>query len=124
MPNHIAQARLKHLQKSGEEVFRKFADEHIGKELRVLVEKVPKTPLRRGDGDSQGGSSTNSEPDAINSLHHQEYAGMLFSGWSENYLSCDETNFHPFPDQEIAKGKVVRGIYKKVLIKNLEKDND
>ena len=86
MPNHIAQARLKHLQKSGEEVFRKFADEHIGKELRVLVEKVN---------------------------------GEKFSGWSENYLNCDETNFLPFPDQEIAKGKVVRGIYEINLRENL-----
>ena len=116
MPNHIAQTRLKHLQKSGEEVFRKFADANIGKELRVLVEKVSKTPLRRGDGDSQGGSSADSEPDAINSLYHQKYAGMLFSGWSENYLSCDETNFVPFPDQEIAKGKIIQGIYIKPIV--------
>lgn len=37
-----------------------FAEGNIGKNLRVLVEKV-------GDG--------------------------KFSGWSENYLFCDETNF-------------------------------
>ena len=122
VPNHTAQARLKNLQKSGAEVFRKFAHENIGKELRVLVEKVSKTPLRRVDGDSQGGSSTDSEPDAVNSLHHQEYAGMLFSGWSENYLSCDETNFLPFADQEIVKGKVVRGIYK--ALKKSSKSED
>ena len=81
MPNHTAQARLKHLQKSGERVYQEFADANIGKELRVLVEKVN---------------------------------GGKFSGWSENYLSCDETNFLPFPDQEIVKGKVVRGVYQSI----------
>ena len=78
MPNHSAQARLKHVQKSGERVYQEFANANIGKDLRVLVEKVN---------------------------------GRKFSGWSENYLSCDETNFLPFPDKEIAKGKVVNGVY-------------
>jgi len=88
VPNHIAQSRLKKLQKAGEEVFETFARENIGKELRVLVEKCPTILL--------------SDHPTI----------RPFSGWSENYLFCDETNFVPFPDQEIAKGKIVWGIYK------------
>lgn len=40
-----------------------------------------------------------------------------FSGWTENYLACDETNFEPYPDQEIARGKVVKGIYRAILHK-------
>lgn len=31
----------------------------------------------------------------------------VFSGWSENYLFCDETNFEPLPDQEIVRGKII-----------------
>jgi MiaB/RimO family radical SAM methylthiotransferase len=45
-----------------------------------------------------------------------------FSGWSLNYLFCNETNFTPFPDQEIVRGKVVRGIYEKVIKKSSSED--
>ena len=40
-----------------------------------------------------------------------------FSGWSENYLACDETNFVPHPNQEIQKWKIIRGIYKTIIKK-------
>jgi hypothetical protein len=26
-----------------------------------------------------------------------------YSGWTENYLACDETNFIPYPEQTIAR---------------------
>lgn len=38
-----------------------------------------------------------------------------FSGWSENYLFCNETNINLLPNQEIARGKVVKGIYMKSI---------
>ena len=38
-----------------------------------------------------------------------------FSGWSENYLFCNETNIELLPNQEIARGKVVEGIYMKAI---------
>ncbi|MDD2694166.1 MAG: radical SAM protein [Candidatus Gracilibacteria bacterium] len=83
VPNHIAQKRLKHLMKVGEEVFQEFAKNMEGKTVRVLIEKNP-------------------------SENH-------FSGWSENYLFCNETNIELLPNQEIARGKVVKGIYMKAL---------
>ncbi|MFZ2255636.1 MAG: hypothetical protein WAW30_03210 [Patescibacteria group bacterium] len=42
---------------------------------------------------------------------------LCFSGWTENYLACDETNFSPYPEQEISRGKVVKGIYRNILQK-------
>ncbi len=36
---------------------------------------------------------------------------LHFSGWSENYLACNETNIELFPNQEIARWKVVEGIF-------------
>lgn len=45
-----------------------------------------------------------------------------FSWWTENYLACDETNFTPLPWQEIARGKVVRGIYRQALVKDLREE--
>lgn len=85
VPNHIAQKRLKTLLKTGEEAFEKYAKNFVGRELRVLIEKV--------------GENT-------------------FSWWTENYLACDETNFTPLPWQEIARGKVVRGLYQNVMKKS------
>ena len=85
--NHIAQSRIKTLQKAGAEVFEKWAEETVGHEVRVLVEKI---------------STAQS---------------ISYSGWTENYLACDETNFEPYPDQEIARGKVVKGIYTNILQK-------
>jgi threonylcarbamoyladenosine tRNA methylthiotransferase MtaB len=38
--------------------------------------------------------------------------GIGFSGWSENYLFCNEANFEPFPNQIFSRGKVVEGIYR------------
>ena len=35
-----------------------------------------------------------------------------FDGWSENHVALDETNFEPFPDQEFARGKIVKGTYR------------
>ena len=84
VPNHIAQSRIKSLQRAGTEVFENWAEKTVGQEVRVLVEKI---------------------------------SGNSFSGWTENYLACDETNFEPYPDQEIARGKVVKGIYRAILHK-------
>lgn len=78
VPNHIIQRRLKTLLETGKTSQQVFTERHIGKELRVLVEK---------------------------------FSWMTFSGWSENYLACDETNFIPFPWQKIARGEVVQGLY-------------
>lgn len=41
-----------------------------------------------------------------------------FSGWSENYLFCNETNFTPFPDQEIGRGKILIWIYTNLIKKS------
>ena len=87
VPNHIAQLRIKSLQRTGKSVFEKWAEETVEQEVRVLVEKV-----------------SNTQP-------------ISYSGWTENYLACDETNFEPYPDQEIARGKVVNGKYLKILHK-------
>lgn len=40
VPNHIAQSRIKSLQRTGASVFEKWAEETVGQEVRVLVEKV------------------------------------------------------------------------------------
>jgi tRNA A37 methylthiotransferase MiaB len=40
IPNHTTQKRLKKLLHAGEEVFEDFAQENIGKELHVLIEKT------------------------------------------------------------------------------------
>ena len=40
VPNHIAQSRLKNLLKAGEKAFEEYAENYVGKELRVLVEKI------------------------------------------------------------------------------------
>jgi tRNA A37 methylthiotransferase MiaB len=51
VPNHIAQSRIKTLQKAGASVFEKWAEETVGQEVRVLVEKVSKPlPLVGGAG--------------------------------------------------------------------------
>jgi threonylcarbamoyladenosine tRNA methylthiotransferase MtaB len=47
VPNHIAQSRIKSLQRAGTEVFTKWAEETVGREVRVLVEKVSISPLRK-----------------------------------------------------------------------------
>jgi tRNA A37 methylthiotransferase MiaB len=39
VPNHIIQRRLKTLLEAGKNAQRAFAEKHIGKELRVLVER-------------------------------------------------------------------------------------
>lgn len=61
VPNHITQARLKHLMSVGHEAFLSLGNATLGKRVHVLVEKC--------------------SPD-----------GTQFSGWSENYLFCNETN--------------------------------
>ncbi len=43
-----------------------------------------------------------------------------FSGWTENYLFADQTNFAVFPGQEIARGKVVSGKYLHPIMKTEE----
>jgi len=58
----------------------------VGKEVRVLVEKVSENK---------------------------------YSGWTENYLACDETNFTPYPEQDISRGTVIHGIYMNILEKTL-----
>lgn len=68
VPNHIAQARLKHLMNVGHEAFCTLGNATLGKTVRVLVEKC--------------------SPD-----------GTTFSGWSENYLFCNETNITLIPGQ-------------------------
>jgi MiaB/RimO family radical SAM methylthiotransferase len=45
-----------------------------------------------------------------------------FSGWSLNYLFCNETNFLPFPQQKIERGAVVCGIYQQVIKKSSQED--
>ena len=80
VPNHIAQSRLKALQKMGDTVYRNYAWAHIDTELAVLIEKTSPT--------------------------------WWYSGWSQNYLACDESNFIPHEWQKIARGLVVRGIYR------------
>jgi tRNA A37 methylthiotransferase MiaB len=77
VPNHITQSRIKLLQKAGATVFEKWAEETVGQEVRVLVEKV-------------------SIAQSTSSL----LSPISYSGWTENYLACDETNFEPYPDQE------------------------
>ena len=98
VPNHIIQRRIKLLQKIGDAVFKNWAIKTIGKEVKVLVEKA-----------SIVQSTTPS------SLSHTS-----FSGWTENYLACDETNFVPFPGQDIRKGVVVSGIYRDIIQKSEE----
>ena len=44
--------------------------------------------------------------------------GLHFSGWSENYLLCSDENFIPFPGQEIARGKILKGTYQKLIKKS------
>jgi tRNA A37 methylthiotransferase MiaB len=95
VPNHIAQSRIKSLQRAGVEVFKRWADETVGQEVRVLMEKVSTTQLP----------------------NHPTTQPSYYSGWTENYLSCDETNFEPYASQEIARGKVVKGIYRAILDK-------
>ena len=36
-----------------------------------------------------------------------------FSGWSENYIACNETNFIPTKDSEIKRGGIIVGTLKK-----------
>jgi hypothetical protein len=43
-----------------------------------------------------------------------------YSGWAENYLACDESNFIPYPGQDIRKGAVLSGIYKDIIQKSEE----
>ena len=52
------------------------------------------------------------------SLLVEKTSESRFSGWSENYLFCNETNFTPFPDQEIGRGKILRWIYKSSIKKS------
>lgn len=89
VPNHIAQQRLKKLLKTGENIFEDFARKNIGKKVRILVEKCDPNKL-------------NNDP-IIQPSH--------YSGWAENYLSCNETNIELLPNQEIVRGKVIEGIY-------------
>ena len=90
VPNHIAQARLKKLLRAGENAYVTFASSNIGHELALLIEKSTSSPLS----------------DSLNIA--------TFSGWSQNYLACDETNFMLISGQKIARGQVVRGVYQGV----------
>ncbi len=45
-----------------------------------------------------------------------------FSGWSENYLFCNEANFELFPGQEIKRGTIVKGIYRFPVHNNTQED--
>lgn len=89
VPNHTIQRRLKELLHVGESNFFSFAENIIGKELSVLLEKVN---------------------------------APFFSGWSENYLFCNEKNFEIFPWQELRRGNVVRWIYKNPIKNSLEEN--
>ncbi len=93
VPNHTAQARLKKLLRAGEEAFEEFRKENIGKTLRVLVEKNWQLRVESW------------QKNTISDLE----SNISFSGWSENYILCNEENFLPFHHQEIAKGKVIVG---------------
>ena len=97
IPNHIAQSRLKHLLETGRQVFETFTRKNIGKKVRVLIEKVGKNAI-------SSGSLIQDYPIAINQP-------TTFSWWSKNYLFCNETNIELFPDQEIARGKIVEWLY-------------
>lgn len=98
VPNHIIQKRIKSLQKAGDEVFKSWAEKTVGREVSVLIEKV-----------------SMAQPS-----NHPTIKPSHYSGWTENYLACDETNFEPYPGQEIARGKVVKGIYRKILLAKKE----
>ncbi|GAB0175287.1 MAG: tRNA (N(6)-L-threonylcarbamoyladenosine(37)-C(2))-methylthiotransferase MtaB [Candidatus Altimarinota bacterium] len=87
VPNHVIQRRLKELLHVGERTFLSFAENAIGKEYSVLLERVN---------------------------------GQNFSGWSENYLYCNETNFEVFPGQELRRGAIIHGIYKSPIIHSNE----
>ncbi len=120
VPNHIAQSRIKLLQKAGATVFTKWAEKTVGQEVRVLVEKVSITPFvkgGRGDFDSENLEQNPQSSATLQTAPLQKELPKLFSGWTENYLACDETNFEPYPDQEIARGKVVAGRYLKIIEK-------
>ena len=103
VPNHIAQSRLKILLKAGEKAFEEYASGFVGQGLRVLVEKCTDSPLIKG-------------------VRGDLVSEKKFSGWSENYLACDESNFAPLPGQEIVRGRVVSGIYQKVMKKSSSED--
>jgi threonylcarbamoyladenosine tRNA methylthiotransferase MtaB len=45
-----------------------------------------------------------------------------FSGWSENYLLCSEENFLPYSFEKIARGMIVKWIYKSVARWNMNED--
>jgi hypothetical protein len=38
--------------------------------------------------------------------------GAHFSGWSENYLFCNEKNFIPLDGSVLEKGNVITGVYR------------
>lgn len=44
-----------------------------------------------------------------------------FSGWSENYLACNEQNTEILPNQDISRGKVILAKYLR-LAENEEND--
>lgn len=84
VPNHITQARLKHLMTVGHEAFLSLGNATLGKTVRVLVEKC-------------------------------SLDGTIFSGWSENYLFCNETNITLFSGQVPKPGSIVEGIYHTII---------
>lgn len=105
--NHIAQNRLKELIRMGEVEYLKLAENMIGKTVRVLIEKVhlkEESTVSIDQPNIQDSKIQRFQDSNIPPTYH-------FSGWSENYLACDETNIELFPDQEIARGKVVEGVF-------------
>ena len=49
------------------------------------------------------------------SLVIEKVSSESFSGWTENYLFCNQTNFEPYPWQKIMRGNIVTWIYKKII---------
>jgi MiaB/RimO family radical SAM methylthiotransferase len=45
----------------------------------------------------------------------EKVSNNSFSGWTENYLFCNERNFEPHTGQTITRGTIVKGIYKEIL---------
>lgn len=107
IPNHITQNRLKHLMQIGKEVFKNFAESMQRKKVRVLIEKVH---ISNGD----------TLPTILPTHYPTNPQSHHFSGWSENYLFCNEANIELFPDQEIARGKVVEGIFLWAIVQESE----
>ena len=155
--NHRAQSRIKKLLSVGKEVLASWANQTVGKEVSVLIEKSKIwTPISKNDENSKMGvrgegtvwaemrnsismSGANSErvwlpletfgtfgykstENGVWKVQKENTEEVSFSGWSENYLFCNEKNFIPHPWQTLEKGKVIRGIYQCMISSNPEEE--